>query len=183
MNTAPGTPVGDPPRSATDKSGKPGEVSALLKPFLPWLLVSAVTGIAAGAATVALLGTINEVLNRPGGMAGGLLLTFVALCAVALVGRAASSMSTNLVGQRLVAQVRKSLARKILAAPIDALERYRTHRLMPVLTGDVDMISDAAFVLSSAVIALAITLGCLGYLAWLSPPDRKSTRLNSSHRP
>jgi putative ATP-binding cassette transporter len=170
MNTAPGTPAGDPPRPTTGPSGKSGEVSALLKPFLPWLLVSAVTGIAAGAATVALLGTINEVLNRPGGMAGGLLLTFVALCAVALVGRAASSMCTNLVGQKLVAQVRKSLARKILAAPIDALERYRTHRLMPVLTGDVDMISDAAFVLSSAVIALAITLGCLGYLAWLSPP-------------
>lgn len=132
--------------------------------------MSVLTGLAAGAATVALLGTINAVLNRPGGMAGGLLLTFVALCAVALVGRAASSMCTNLVGQRLVAQVRKMLARKILAAPIDALERYRTHRLMPVLTGDVDMISDAAFVLSSAVIALAITLGCLGYLAWLSAP-------------
>ena len=166
MNTAPGTPAGDPPGPAP---GKAGEVSGLLKPFLPWLAFSAVTGMAAGAATVALLGTINAVLNRPGGMAGGLLLTFVALCAVALVGRAASSMSTNLVGQRLVAQVRKSLARKILAAPIDALERYRTHRLMPVLTGDVDMISDAAFVLSSALIALAITLGCLGYLAWLSP--------------
>ncbi len=166
MNTAPGTPAGDPPGPA---SGKAGEVSGLLKPFLPWLAFSAVTGVAAGAATVALLGTINAVLNRPGGMAGGLLLTFVALCAVALVGRAASSMSTNRVGQRLVAQVRKSLARKILAAPIDALERYRTHRLMPVLTGDVDMISDAAFVLSSALIALAITLGCLGYLAWLSP--------------
>lgn len=170
MNTAPGTPAGAAPRPDRPAPGKAGEVSTLLKPFLPWLLVSAVTGIAAGAATVALLGTINEVLNRPGGMAGGLLLTFVALCAVALVGRAASSMCTNLVGQRLVAQVRKSLARKILAAPIDALERYRTHRLMPVLTGDVDMISDAAFVLSSAVIALAITLGCLGYLAWLSPP-------------
>jgi len=166
MNTAPGTPAGDPPGPA---SGKAGEVSGLLRPFLPWLAFSAVTGVAAGAATVALLGTINAVLNRPGGMAGGLLLTFVALCAVALVGRAASSMSTNRVGQRLVAQVRKSLARKILAAPIDALERYRTHRLMPVLTGDVDMISDAAFVLSSALIALAITLGCLGYLAWLSP--------------
>ncbi|TMU79579.1 cyclic peptide transporter, partial [Bacillus sp. BHET2] len=62
-----------------------------------------------------------------------------------------------------------SLARKILSAPIDALERYRTHRLMPVLSQDVDMISDAAFVLSSALIGLAIALGCLAYLAWLSP--------------
>ena len=146
------------------------EVARLLRPFLPWLLLSVVTGIAAGAATVALLGTINQVLNRSGGMAGGLLLTFVSLCAVALVGRVTSDMSTNRVGQRLVAQVRKSLAQKILSAPIDALERYRTHRLMPVLTQDVDMISDAGFVLASTVIALSIALGCLGYLAWLSLP-------------
>jgi len=146
------------------------EIARLLRPFLPWLLLSIVTGMAAGAATVALLGTINQVLNRSGGLAGGLLLTFVSLCAIALLGRVVSDMSTNLVGQRLVAQVRKALAQKILSAPIDALERYRTHRLMPVLTQDVDMISDAGFVLASTVIALSITLGCLGYLAWLSPP-------------
>jgi putative ATP-binding cassette transporter len=141
----------------------------LLTPFLPWLSLSVLAGMLAGGATVALLATINEVLNRPGGMGGGLLLTFIALCATALVGRAVSDISTNLVGQRLVAQVRKRLAQKILAAPIDALERYRTHRLMPVLTQDVDMISDVAFTAAASVIALAITLGCLGYLAYLSP--------------
>jgi putative ATP-binding cassette transporter len=69
----------------------------------------------------------------------------------------------------LVAQVRKTLAQKILAAPIDALERYRMHRLMPVLTQDVDMISDVAFALASTVIAIAIAVGCLAYLAVLSP--------------
>lgn len=145
------------------------EVSRLLRPFFPWLALSSIAGIGAGAATVALLATINQVLNRPGGMAGGLLLTFIALCAAALIGRATSDISTNLVGQRLVAQVRKSLASKILAAPIDTLERYRTHRLMPVLTQDVDMISDVAFALASTVIALAIAAGCMVYLAVLSP--------------
>ncbi len=151
-------------------SGNAAEVRRLLKPFAPWIVLSAVTGIAAGAATVALLRTINQVLNQEGGMAGGLLLTFVGLCAVALFGRMASDVSTNFVGQRLVAQVRKSLAQKILAAPIDALERYRTHRLMPVLSQDVDMISDVAFVLSSTLIAIAVALGCLIYLAMLSLP-------------
>lgn len=145
------------------------EAGRLLRPFLPWMALSAIAGICAGAATVALLATINQVINRPGGMAGGLLLTFVALCIVALVGRATSDVSTNLVGQRLVSQIRRELAQKILAAPIDALERYRTHRLMPVLTQDVDMISDVAFTLASTVIALAVTLGCLAYLALLSP--------------
>ncbi|WP_354352009.1 cyclic peptide export ABC transporter [Variovorax boronicumulans] len=150
--------------------GNRAEVARLLQPFLPWILLSLATGICAGAATVFLLRTINVVLNQPGGMAGGLLLTFIVLCLVALFGRMASDMSTNFVGQRLVAQVRKSLAQKILSAPIDALERYRTHRLMPVLSQDVDMISDVAFVLSSTLIAVAIALGCLGYLAWLSLP-------------
>lgn len=154
----------------TSSSGQGAEIGRLLRPFLPWITLSALTGIGAGAATVALLATINEVLNRPGGMAGGLLLTFIGLCAAALLGRAVSDISTNLVGQRLVAQVRKRLAQKILSAPIDALERYRIHRLMPVLTQDVDMISDVAFVLASTVIALAIALGCLVYLAFLSPP-------------
>lgn len=151
-------------------SSQAAEISRLLRPFVPWLLLSVIAGMGAGAATVSLLATINEVLNRPGGMAGGLLLTFVSLCAMALLGRAVSDISINHVGQRLVAQVRKSLAQKILAAPIDALERYRTHRLMPVLTQDVDMISDVAFALASTLIALAIAMGCLVYLAFLSLP-------------
>jgi putative ATP-binding cassette transporter len=156
--------------TTTTAAGNGAEIGRLLKPFLPWIVLSAVTGISAGAATVALLGTINGVLNQPGGLAGGLLLTFIGLCGVALFGRMASDVSTNFVGQRLVAQVRKSLAQKILAAPIDALERYRTHRLMPVLSQDVDMISDVAFALSGMLISLAVALGCLCYLAYLSPP-------------
>jgi len=156
--------------TTTTATGNSAEIGRLLKPFLPWILLSAVTGVGAGAATVALLGTINRVLNQPGGLAGGLLLTFIGLCGVALFGRMASDVSTNFVGQRLVAQVRKSLAQKILSAPIDALERYRTHRLMPVLSQDVDMISDVAFALSGTLIALAVALGCLGYLAFLSLP-------------
>ncbi len=156
-------------RPAARTRSPAGEIGHLLRPFAPWLALSAVTGVAAGAATVALLRTINQVLNQPGGMSGGLLMTFIALCGLALFGRMASDVSSNYVGQRLVAQVRKSLAQKILAAPIDALERYRTHRLMPVLSQDVDMISDVAFVLSSMLIASAVMLGCLAYLALLSP--------------
>lgn len=106
------------------------EVTELLRPFLAWIMLSAGAGIAAGAATVALLDTINHVLHYPEGLTGNLLLVFTALCVLVLIGRMVSDMSTNLVGQRLVAKIRKTLARKILGAPIDALERYRTHRLM-----------------------------------------------------
>ncbi|WCM94342.1 cyclic peptide export ABC transporter [Acidovorax sp. NCPPB 2350] len=151
-------------------NGRASEVARLLRPFFPWIALSTVCGLASGIATVLLLRTVNDTLNQEAGMSGALLGTFVALCVAALGGRLVSDVSTNFVGQRLVAQVRISLAQKILSAPIDALERYRTHRLMPVLSQDVDMISDAAFVLSSALIGFAIALGCLLYLAWLSLP-------------
>lgn len=141
-----------------------------LRASMPMLSLAVLTGLVAGAATVGLLATINEVLNRPGGMAGGLLLLFIALCVMALAGRAVSDIASNLVGQRLVANLRRSLARKILSAPIDELERYRSYRLMPVLTQDVDMVSDLAFMAASTMIALSVSLGCLGYLAWLSLP-------------
>jgi putative ATP-binding cassette transporter len=154
----------------TTKDGQTSELLKLLRPFAPWIILSVVAGVGAGAATVALLATINSILNSPGGMTEDLLWPFITLCVLALTGRAVSDMSTNFVGQRLVAQVRKMLARKILAAPIDALERYRTHRLTPVLTQDVDMISDVAFTLAASIVALSVAIGCLGYLAWLSLP-------------
>ena len=45
-------------------NGNAAEVRRLLKPFAPWLALSAVMGIASGAATVALLRTINGALNQ-----------------------------------------------------------------------------------------------------------------------
>lgn len=155
---------------STSETNQARELMQLLRPFIPWILLSSLTGVGAGAATVALLAVVNQVLAGGSGMAGGALLSFVGLCLVALLGRAISHLSTNWVGQRLVAEVRKSLARKILSAPIDALERYRTHRLMPVLTQDVDMISDVTFALATTMVSAATVLGCLGYLGYLSPP-------------
>ncbi len=49
---------------------------------------------------------------------------------------------------------------KALAAPIERIERFRSHRLIPVLTHDVDTIS------APLVISLTITLGCVGLLSW-----------------
>lgn len=145
------------------------EMAALLRPFAPALALSMISGVIAGAGTVALLAAINQALNAPGALSGGMLLAFAGLCVLTLLGSAVSDIATNIVGQKLVAEVRRSLALKILRAPIDALERYRTHRLIPVLTADVDMISDVAFFSASLAIACAVIVGCLAYLAWLSP--------------
>ena len=58
--------------------------------------------------------------------------------------------------------------RQILDAPIDELERFRTHRLTPVLTHDIGMVSGLCLSLPMTVVAATIVLGCLGWLVWLS---------------
>ncbi|ALU89452.1 ABC-type siderophore (cyclic peptide) export system protein [Herbaspirillum rubrisubalbicans M1] len=146
------------------------ELFLLLRPFSAWILLSAVTGIIAGMATVALLAMVNQVLAATMKVNGEALLIFVALCVAALIGRALSHIAMNRVGQDLVAQIRMRLAQKILSAPIDALERYRSYRLIPVLTQDVDMISDMIFVLATTLVSVVTVLGCLAFLAWLSLP-------------
>ncbi len=142
---------------------------ALLRPFWPHVLLAGLCGSLAGLGTVALLAIVNRLLSGQAPLDAARFGLFALLCLVALAGRAIADLSINAVGQRLVAEVRRSLAEKILCAPIDALERYRSHRLIPVLTQDVDMISDVAFLLGGLSAAAAVLLGCLAYLAWLSP--------------
>jgi putative ATP-binding cassette transporter len=147
------------------------ELLRLLRPFLPILLASTALGIVGGAAVTALLATINTSLQAEGGEAGlALLATFAGLCAVLVVGSILSDIGTNHVGQHVIARLREELSRKILLAPIDKIERFRTHRLIPVLTHDVDVISDFAFNLAPLAVSLSVTLGCLAYMAALSWP-------------
>jgi putative ATP-binding cassette transporter len=98
------------------------------------------------------------------------ILTFAALCVLALVSSIISDIGTNYVGQRIIAALRKDLGEKVLSAPIGQIEGYRSHRLIPVLTHDVDTISDFSFAFTPLAIAATVTLGCLGYLAYLSVP-------------
>ncbi|HBO1593348.1 TPA: cyclic peptide transporter, partial [Pseudomonas aeruginosa] len=152
------------PRSATR------ELLSILKPFWPALSLSIGLGIVGGLAITALLTSINRVLNAEGGMTSGMMLAFSAICALALLSSILSNIGTNYVGQKVIARLRKTLGGRVLSAPIEQLERYRTHRLIPVLTHDIDTVSDLAFGLPQLVISLTVTLGCLGYLATLSLP-------------
>ncbi|SDK77187.1 putative ATP-binding cassette transporter [Pseudomonas delhiensis] len=145
------------------------ELLGILKPFWAVLALSIFLGVVGGISITALLTAINRVLNAEGGMTQGMMLAFAAICALALLSAILSNIGTNYVGQKIIAHLRESLGGRVLCAPIEQLERYRTHRLIPVLTHDIDTVSDLAFGLPQLVISLTITLGCLAYLATLSP--------------
>ncbi|KAF1072454.1 MAG: ABC transporter ATP-binding/permease protein YojI [Pseudomonas citronellolis] len=146
------------------------ELFKILRPFWPQLLLATLLGVLGGASITALLATINYSLHSDSGLQSGLLLGFGGLCLMALIGSIAADVGTNYVGQHVIARLRKELGGKLISAPIEQIERYRTHRLIPVLTHDIDTISDFAFAFAPLAVSLTVTLGCLGYLASLSLP-------------
>ena len=152
------------------RSGLTAQILHLLRPYWPIVLGGIVLGIVGGASVAGLLSVVNRGLYATQDDIATLLFAFAGLCLLILIGSIGADISANYVGQRIIAELRKSLAAKILAAPIDQLEIYRTHRLIPVLTQDVDTISDFAFFFSSFFVSLVITFGCMVYLAMLSWP-------------
>ena len=142
--------------------------AGLLRRHALALTVAGLAGVGASAATVALLARINVALHRPAGPLGEMALAFVGLGLAMLAGRATASALSNRTGQTIIRELRLMLAQRILAAPLDALERYRTHRLLPVLTGDVGMVSGLCLSLPMTVVAASVVLGCVLWPAWLS---------------
>ena len=150
--------------------GAISELFALLKPFWPIVTLSIVLGMVGGLAITTLLATINTSLHSDAGLTQGVVLLFAGLCVLALTSSIFSDIGTNYVGQKIIARLRKELGEKVLSAPIEQIERYRNHRLIPVLTHDIDTISDFSFAFAPLAISFTVTLGCLGYLAMLSWP-------------
>jgi putative pyoverdin transport system ATP-binding/permease protein len=141
----------------------------LLRPFWPMAVFATLMGTLSGLATAWLLATINTALYSNGKLAAGLLTTFVGLVVLTLAGEIISDLGNSWIGQQIIASLRKELVAKIIRAPIDQIERYKPHRLLAILSQDVDTISAFSYGFSAIAIAAAITLGCILYLLFLSP--------------
>ncbi len=138
-------------------------------PFAGFLMVGVIlAGVAGGLANTALVVSINTAIAH-GGPASGLGWRFIGLCALLPVFRISSQILLLHLSQKSMLQARLQLARRILAAPLRQLENVGPHRLMTVLTSDLGQIVDALSQLPMMFMHLAIVLGCLGYLGYLSP--------------
>lgn len=140
----------------------------LLKPYWVAVGASVVMGVVSGLSVTALLATINRAMNEAAGPTPSLAVQFAACCILALACSTGSRLLTNSVGQRVVRDLRRDLAGRILGAPMEQLERFSSHRLIPILLNDVTTISTFALSVAPMVIAFTVTLACLSYLAVLS---------------
>lgn len=126
-------------------------------------------GIISGASSTGLLALVGAALNRGGLSAGLLLWSFIGLCVVMSVSKYSADLLLVWLGQEAVYNLRLKLGRQILASPLRQLEHIGPHRLLATLTDDISSIINALLFIPTLIINVAIVLGCLLYLGWLSP--------------
>ncbi|MFT4065556.1 cyclic peptide export ABC transporter [Paraburkholderia sp.] len=151
------------------KTGFGKELLWLLGPLWPVALLSTAAGVVGGLCTAWLLAVINDGLHAAGVISTKAIVTYAALCVVTLSCNAVAGIVNSMIGQKVVAALRKDISARIVCAPVDAIERYRIHRLLSTLNSDVETISAFTFNFPSYAVALAVTIGCVVYMIGLSP--------------
>ena len=136
---------------------------------LAMVVAVALTGIVSGGINIALLALINSALNRTQAASRAAIVTFASLCVLLPVIRFTSEYLLVRLSSQAIFELRMQLSRSILGAPLRMLEELGTHRLLAALTDDMPMISAALSTLPLICMHVAIVVGSLIYLGWLSP--------------
>lgn len=146
------------------------ELASILLQFSKKTMISAVVaGVLSGLGSAVLLALINGALNA--GAEGPTPLQvwgFVALCILVPLVRILSGYLLSQMGQEAVFDLRMKLSRQILASPLRSLEKHGSHRLLVALTRDIGAVAIAIANLPILSIYLAMVVGSLVYLGWLS---------------
>ncbi|MEM7307332.1 MAG: cyclic peptide export ABC transporter [Planctomycetota bacterium] len=134
------------------------------------VVAAGILGVLGGLGTAAMLALANWAIADPAQRtaAGGARFFLVVL--LVLAATAGSQIVLVRLAQGIVLDLQRRILRAILAAPLPALERIGKPRLLAALTADVDAVSRAAPWVAGLWVNAVVLVGCLGYLAWLSPP-------------
>jgi putative ATP-binding cassette transporter len=145
-------------------------VSFLLRNYPGSVALAVLASVATGVCNTLLLAVINTALTGGGGYPWRTLCAaFVALCLLLPLSRFATEYVLTRVGTGTAYNLRLRLSRKILAAPLRGLEELGAHRLMTSLTEDLPAISATVSMISNLCVNVAVVVGGLVYLGWLSP--------------
>ena len=142
----------------------------ILVRYAGWRLgLSALCGLAGGAALAALMGLAHRTLTLAAPDLPVAAAQFAVLLAVYFLGTFFAEHAVSDAAERLQLQLRRSLLRQLLRLPLRRIEQLGHARLYAVVSEYVGSIAQYLCYLPDAVIDLALALGCLAYMAWLSP--------------
>jgi putative ATP-binding cassette transporter len=133
------------------------------------IVFAIITGGISGVCNTALLAILNAALHRTKDSTPHLVWAFIAFCLLLPLARFISELLLSRLGQATLMDLRVKMSRKILSAPLRQLEELGPHRLLTSLTDDIPVITNALLNIPIICINLAVVLGGLAYLGWLSP--------------
>jgi len=141
----------------------------LLRSSWGMVAIAIVTGFLSGGSSAGLIALISLASNPSTtspltSIAWG----FVGLVIVALITGIVSQVMLVRLSQNAILQLRMSLSHQILASKLSNLEHLGNPRLLATLTEDVQAVANAVFIIPFLCIDLAMVLGCLVYITWLS---------------
>jgi putative ATP-binding cassette transporter len=132
------------------------------------VVFSALAGLASGLASVGMMAIVNTLISRSGTPSQALLWAFAGLCIGLPSLRYTSQLLLTRLTQDSLTALRMRLTRSILAAPLRRLEILGAPRLLATLTGDVGAIVAALGMIPVLLMHLALVVGSLSYMGWLS---------------
>ena len=132
------------------------------------VIIAIITGVICGFASTGLIAVIHIALGGTANSTATLVLAFTGLCLLVLLTRIGSQVQLLRIGQGAIVDLRMQLSRKILAAPLRQLEDLGAPRLLVTLTEDTTSISNALVSIPILFANVAMVVGCLVYLGWLS---------------
>ena len=150
------------------KKSKPGSVMRLLWRNHPWLTIfTLITGIISGVASIAVVNVINQAIHNEGSRMDALY-WFIGLSAVALIFRNGAALFPAYASMRIMTRLRIALCRKILATPLEEVDRRGPPNVLTMLTNDIPQLNTTLVVMPTVLVEAAVFLFGIGYLAYLS---------------
>ena len=136
----------------------------------PGMVVIAIfTGFLSGGSSAGLIALISSAASRdPGSSLVTTAWGFAGLAIVALITSIISQVMLIRLSQNAVLQLRMRLSRQIVFSELSHLEELGKGRLLATLTEDVQAVANGVHQMPFLFINLAIVLGCVVYITWLS---------------
>jgi putative pyoverdin transport system ATP-binding/permease protein len=128
-----------------------------------------VIGLLSGACNAGMVAVVHRTLSSEMPRPTSLIIAFVLLCLSVPVLRFTSQLLLTTLSQKGVYDMRMRLSRQLAGAPLRRLEEVGSHRIMATLTEDIFAITNTLIKIPVLCMQLAVVVGCLLYLGWLSP--------------
>lgn len=151
-----------------EKKPQPGSVMRLLWRSHPWLTIfTLITGIISGVASIAVVNVINQAIHNDGSRTDSLY-WFIGLSAVALIFRNGAALFPAYASMRIMTRLRIALCRKILATPLEEVDRRGPPNVLTMLTNDIPQLNTTLVVMPTVLVEATVFLFGIAYLAYLS---------------